>query len=103
MDIMPRPRPPRLQLEVTRHGKAVWYVRAAKGPRIRIRAEFGAWRAVKRGLGGVLARRSRPATIIAVFILAAGCVPAVSITCLKIFSRCRRVPAESDAHVVVSR
>ena len=41
MDIMPRPRPPRLQLEVTRHGKAVWYVRAAKGPRIRIRAEFG--------------------------------------------------------------
>src|SRR5262245_45812532 len=38
---MPRPRPPHLHRELTRHGKAVWYVRLAKGPRIRIRAEFG--------------------------------------------------------------
>jgi integrase len=38
---MPRPRPPHLHREVTRHGKAVWYVRVGKGPRIRIRAEFG--------------------------------------------------------------
>jgi integrase len=38
---MPRPRPPHLHLEITRHGKAVWYVRVGKGPRIRIRAEFG--------------------------------------------------------------
>jgi integrase len=38
---MPRPRPPRLHREVTRHGKTVWYVRVDKGPRVRIRAEFG--------------------------------------------------------------
>jgi integrase len=33
--------PPYLQRHITRHGKAVWYVRIAKGPRTRIRAEFG--------------------------------------------------------------
>jgi integrase len=38
---MPRPRPPHLQHEITRHGKTVWYVRVSHGPRIRIRAEFG--------------------------------------------------------------
>ena len=41
MAAMPRPRPPHLHREVTRHGKAVWYVRIGKGPRIRMRAEFG--------------------------------------------------------------
>jgi hypothetical protein len=41
MDIMPRPRPPHLHRQVTRHGKPVWYVRINKGPRIRLRAEFG--------------------------------------------------------------
>ena len=38
---MPRPRPPHLQREITRHGNSVWYVRVNRGPRIRIRAEFG--------------------------------------------------------------
>lgn len=38
---MPRPRPPRLHREINRHGRAVWYVRVGKGPRIRLRAEFG--------------------------------------------------------------
>src|SRR4029079_1703068 len=38
---MPRPRPPHLQRETTRHGKAVWYVRQDHGPRVRIRAEYG--------------------------------------------------------------
>ena len=38
---MPRPRPPHLQREFTRHGKAVWYVRIGKGPRVRLRANFG--------------------------------------------------------------
>lgn len=38
---MPRPRPPHLQREVTRHGNAVWYVRVGKGARVRLRAEFG--------------------------------------------------------------
>jgi integrase len=38
---VPRPRPPHLQRETTRHGKTAWYVRVDKGPRIRIRAAFG--------------------------------------------------------------
>jgi len=38
---MPRPRPPHLQREITRHGKAVWYVRIGHGPRIRIKADYG--------------------------------------------------------------
>jgi integrase len=37
---MPRPRPPFLSREVSRHGRAVWYVRR-NGKRIRLRAEFG--------------------------------------------------------------
>lgn len=32
---------PHLQRETTRHGKAVWYVRVDRGPRIRLRQEFG--------------------------------------------------------------
>jgi integrase len=38
---MPRPRPPYLHREVTRHGKTTWYVRVGKGPRIRIHGAFG--------------------------------------------------------------
>lgn len=38
---MPRPRPPHLHREITRHGVVVWYVRKGQGPRIRIRAAFG--------------------------------------------------------------
>ena len=38
---MPRPRPPHLQREITRRGKAVWYVRVGRGPRVRVRSEFG--------------------------------------------------------------
>ena len=38
--IMPRPRPPHLFREVTRHGTVVWYVRIDKGPRTRV-AAFG--------------------------------------------------------------
>ena len=41
IDAMPRPRPPHLQRHVTQHGKVVWYVRLGRGPRTRIRAEFG--------------------------------------------------------------
>jgi integrase len=40
MEFMPRPRPPYLSLERTRHCKSVWYVRR-NGRRIRIRAPFG--------------------------------------------------------------
>lgn len=38
---MPRPRPPHLQKAITRHGKVVWYVRFGRGPKIRIRGEYG--------------------------------------------------------------
>ena len=38
---MPRPRPPHLHREITRHGKSVWYVRVGKGSRVRLRTEFG--------------------------------------------------------------
>lgn len=38
---MPRRRPPHLHREITRHDRPVWYVRVGKGPRVRIRAEFG--------------------------------------------------------------
>jgi hypothetical protein len=41
MDGMPRPRPPHLHRQVSRHGKTVWYVRVGKGPRTRIKAAFG--------------------------------------------------------------
>jgi hypothetical protein len=41
---MPRPRPPRLNRVVTRHGKIVWVVRVGSGDdrrRVRLRAEYG--------------------------------------------------------------
>jgi integrase len=41
MPDMPRPRPPHLHRQVSRHGKTVWYVRVGKGPRVRIRSDFG--------------------------------------------------------------
>lgn len=41
MESMPRPRPPFLHREITRHGAVTWYFRLGKGPRIRIRGEFG--------------------------------------------------------------
>jgi len=41
IDDMPRPRPPHLHKQTTRHGKTVFYVRVGKGKRIRIRADFG--------------------------------------------------------------
>ena len=41
MDAMPRPRPPHLHRQVSRHGQTVWYVRIGKGRRIRIRSAFG--------------------------------------------------------------
>src|SRR4051794_38991681 len=40
-DDMPRPRPPYLHRQETRHGTVVWYVRKEHGRRTRIRAEYG--------------------------------------------------------------
>jgi hypothetical protein len=41
MEEMPRPRPPHLHRQVTRHAKVVWYVRIGKGRRTRLRAAYG--------------------------------------------------------------
>lgn len=41
MDDMPRPRPPYLHHERTRHGKWIWYVRVGKGARIRLHETYG--------------------------------------------------------------
>jgi len=38
---MPRPRPPHLHKETNRHGKLTWYVRVGKGPRTRIKGDYG--------------------------------------------------------------
>ncbi len=38
---MPRPRPPHLHRQETRHGTTVWYVRKGHGVRTRIRAQYG--------------------------------------------------------------
>jgi integrase len=41
MHDVPRPRPPHLHRDVSRHGEVRWYVRKGKGPRVRIRAAYG--------------------------------------------------------------
>ncbi len=38
---MPKPRPPHLVRERTRHGKTLWYVRIGHGKRIRVRGTYG--------------------------------------------------------------
>jgi integrase len=38
---MPRPRPPHLRHETTRHKKRVWYVRVGDGPRIGLKGDYG--------------------------------------------------------------
>lgn len=52
---MPRPRPPHLRHEETRHGKLVWYVRKGTGPRVRLRADYGTeafWNEYRDALAG---------------------------------------------------
>lgn len=41
MQDMPRPRPPHLHREKTRHGRVVWYVRIGQGQRTRMHAAYG--------------------------------------------------------------
>lgn len=60
-----RPRPPHLHREVTRHGKAVWYVRIGQGARTRIRAEYGSLEfdaEYRAALAGTSTRKATPAT-----------------------------------------
>lgn len=61
--MMPRPRPPHLQLEITRHGRKVWYFRRARGPRIRLRAQYGTpefEEEYRAALAGAPARKAAP-------------------------------------------
>ncbi|EJF84657.1 hypothetical protein MCU_00235 [Bartonella elizabethae Re6043vi] len=38
---MPKPRPPHLVKEITRHGRIIWYVRIGHGPRRRVHGTYG--------------------------------------------------------------
>jgi len=52
---MPRPRPPLLLREITRHGRTSWYVRRGDGPRIRVLGEYGSpefWESYQAALQG---------------------------------------------------
>jgi hypothetical protein len=60
---MPRPRPPHLHRQETRHGEVVWYVRRGHGPRIRIRAEYGSeafWKEYRAALEGAPLQLPQP-------------------------------------------
>lgn len=61
LESMPRPRPPHLHRQITRHGKAVWYVRIGRGPRIRIRAQFGTAEFETQYQAALEGKSSRPA------------------------------------------
>src|SRR4051812_12077942 len=70
MHAMPRPRPPHLHRERTRHGCLVWYVRREHGPRIRLRADFGSpafWAEYRSAIEGVPATsrsaKAKPQTL----------------------------------------
>jgi integrase len=63
---VPRPLPPHLTRETTRHGRAVWYVRMGHGKRRRIRADYGSaefWQEYRDALDGKPTRSLKgPAT-----------------------------------------
>ncbi|MBX9740968.1 MAG: tyrosine-type recombinase/integrase [Beijerinckiaceae bacterium] len=60
---MPRPRPPYLHHETTRHGAQVWYVRREHGHRIRLRAPYNSpefWREYRAALEGSPVQSAAP-------------------------------------------
>lgn len=64
MGDVPRPLPPNLHREISRHGKPIWYVRRSHGPRIRIREDYGTegfWQAYRDALEGKPAPAKRGA------------------------------------------
>jgi integrase len=65
---MPKPRPPHLHRQETRHGAVCWYVRRRHGPRVRIKAEYGSedfWAQYRAALEGapVPSKTTRPHTL----------------------------------------
>jgi integrase len=62
---MPKPRPPHLHREETRHGVHVWYVRRGHGPRTRLRADYDTsefWAQYRAVLEGVPRASKQPKT-----------------------------------------
>lgn len=59
---MPRPRPPHLHRQVTRHGKVTWYVRFGHGPKIRVHGEYGTADFDANYQAALTGDRPRPAT-----------------------------------------
>ena len=60
---MPRPRPPYLLTEMTRHRRRVWYVRRGHGQRVRLKAEYGSeafWSEYRAAIEGASAPRKGP-------------------------------------------
>lgn len=60
---MPRPRPPFVQKETTRHGKTVWYFRKGDGRRTRLKGDFGSpewWDSYNVALTGAPAADAAP-------------------------------------------
>lgn len=58
---MPRPLPPHLRREKTRHGKFVWYVRVGHGPRIRLSADYGSGEFQEQYAAALRGEGSKPA------------------------------------------
>ena len=55
MELMPRPRPPHIMKETTRHGAVAWYFRKGKGKRVRLKGEYGSpefWTSYNAALSG---------------------------------------------------
>ena len=69
MDAMPRPRPPHLHREVSRHGTVSWVVRVGHGPRVYLREPYGsaefwaAYHAAVRGDTPPARRTASPGTL----------------------------------------
>ncbi|MET3559886.1 integrase [Bartonella japonica] len=67
---MPKPRPPHLVRERTRHGKIIWYVRIDHGQRIRVRGTYGTQEFVddyKRAISelqGLIPHKSKPSKLV---------------------------------------
>ena len=62
---MPRPRPPHLVRETTRHKRVVWYVRVGQGNRIRMHEPYGSeafWRDYRQAIEGRPVAPAGPAT-----------------------------------------
>jgi integrase len=60
---LPRPRPPHIHRETSRHGKTTWYFRRGKGARVRLPDPYGSeefWDAYHAAVAGEIATPRRP-------------------------------------------